>query len=81
MVIAYVFAVMAQVIAGSVLLKTVISWSYQLSVLVSEGIVAMYTVLGRLWAASLMDFIRLTTTFVGVTIALLLACIIYSQYS
>ncbi len=73
MFVAYIFAVTAQVIAGSMLLTTVFGWDYTVSVLVSAGIVTRNTVLGGLWTVSLTDFIQLTTTFIGVLIALGLA--------
>lgn len=72
MYVAYVFAVTAQVVAGSVLLSTVFGWSYELSVLVSGGVVVAYTVLGGLWAVALTDFVQLVITFTGILIALAL---------
>ncbi len=73
MLVAYIFAVTAQVVAGSKLLQVVFGWSNALAVIVSGGIVVLYTLLGGLWAVSLTDFIQITLTFVGVLIALVFA--------
>ncbi len=70
MLVAYVFAVTAQVVAGSKLLHVVFGWSDTLAILVSGGIVIFYTLLGGLWAVSLTDFVQITITFIGVLLAL-----------
>jgi SSS family solute:Na+ symporter len=70
MLVAYVFAVTAQIVAGSKLLHVVFGWSDTAAVLVSGGIVVLYTLLGGLWAVSLTDFVQLSITFVGVLLAL-----------
>lgn len=70
MFVAYIFAVTAQVVAGSKLLHIVFGWSYETAVLASGGIVVFYTILGGLWAVSLTDFVQILITFTGVLLAL-----------
>lgn len=72
MYVAYVFAVTAQVVAGSVLLSTVFGWDYSLSVIVSSGVVIAYTIMGGLWAVAMTDFVQLLITFSGILAALVL---------
>lgn len=70
MFVAYVFAVTAQIVAGAKLLETVFGWDYVYGVIVSGGIIVLYTVLGGLWAVSLTDFVQISITFVGVLVTL-----------
>ncbi len=70
MYVAYVFAVTAQVSAGAVLLSAVFGWDYSASVLVSGGVVIVYTVMGGLWAVAMTDFVQLLVTFAGILAAL-----------
>ena len=73
MLVAYIFAATAQVVAGSKLLHTVFGWSYDVSVVASGLIVVLYTILGGLWAVALTDALQLSITFTGVLIALSIA--------
>ncbi len=73
MFVAYVFAVTAQIVAGSKLIHVVFGWDYTLAAVVTGSIIVFYTVLGGLWAVSLTDFLQLLITFTGVSAALVIA--------
>lgn len=73
MFVAYVFAVTAQIVAGSKLIHVVFGWDYVTAAVVTGLVIVFYTVLGGLWAVSLTDFIQLLITFTGVTAALAIA--------
>lgn len=70
---AYVFAVTAQIVAGSKLIHVVFGWDYTFAAAVTGSIIVFYTVLGGLWAVSLTDFLQLIITFTGVVAALVIA--------
>jgi len=69
---AYVFAVTAQFIAGAKLLESVFGWDYVVALLVSAGVIVVYTALGGLWSVALTDFVQFLLIVVGVPLALAL---------
>ncbi len=72
MFVAYVFAVTAQIVAGSRSVHVVFGWDYAIAAVVTGLIIVFYTVLGGLWAVSLTDFLQFLITFIRVSALILL---------
>lgn len=74
MIPAYFGYVAAQLVALSLVLGTVTDLSLQQGILISAGIVVLYTFMGGMWAISITDFIQTTMIVIGlVWVAIMVA--------
>lgn len=72
----YISWIAAQLIAMGIVMKAVLGWSMEESVVISTGLVVAYTIWGGMWSVSLTDFFQTILIITGLVVV---AYVLYQE--